>query len=144
MFMQKLFKFFGSSRRENSIVLVVDDNIDDLNLVSDTAIKGGFNVLKANKGLMGLELAFRHKPDLIILDVNLPDIQGVEICRRLKEDASTKDIPIIFLTMLDAPRLILDSYEYGAENYLLKPISSSLLLKQIEMALRDRHASAAV
>ena len=98
--------------------------------------RGGYTALKANDGKSGFELAKEQRPDLIILDYNLPDIQGPEVCSLLKENHDTRDIPVLFLTSLTEPEKVIDCFE-NAENYLAKPVSRKFLLKQINSILKD-------
>lgn len=82
---------------ERMLILVVDDNDAGLYVSSRILKKAGYNVLEASTGLEALEMA-QQQPDLIILDLNLPDIDGFEVCKRIKEDANTSSIPILHLT----------------------------------------------
>ena len=117
-------------------VLVIEDTEVDQRLACAAIEQGGYTALKANNGLSGFELAKEQKPDLIILDYNLPDIKGPEVCKRLKMHADTNHIPVLFLTCLTSPDDIIKCFEQG-ENYLAKPISSRLLLKQIDSILKN-------
>ena len=73
----------------------------------------------------------------IFADVVLPGISGIEVCKKLKKDDKTKNIPIIFLTGMDTPKNLIDCYEYGAEDFLNKGVSPKILLSQIEQTLRE-------
>ena len=137
MFLNYIKQLFARKNHDNSIILVVDDNLLDLNNTCAMVVRGGYNTLKAANGTQGFNLAKKHHPDLIILDIHLPDMLGFDVCRALKDHADTQHIPIIFLTVLDSPKIILESYELGAENYLLKPLTEPVLLKQIHLTLQD-------
>ena len=133
-------KILGIKRREefkNRLILFIDDNEVDRRFIEKILIKRDYRVVLANDGESGLETAQREKPDLILLDVVLPGISGIEVCKRLKKDDATKNIPVIFLTGMDTPKNLIDCYEYGAEDFLNKSISSRLLIHQIELTLQD-------
>ena len=117
-------------------VLVIEDTEVDQRLACAAIELGGYTALKANDGKSGFELAKEQKPQLIILDYNLPDIKGPEVCKLLKAHADTAHIPVLFLTSLTGPDNVINCFEEG-ENYLAKPISVKLLLKQINLILKD-------
>jgi len=99
--------------------------------------RGGYTALKAKDGKSGFELAKIEKPDLIILDYNLPDIKGPDVCKLLKSHSDTQHIPVLYLTSLTDPDYVVNCFEQG-ENYLSKPISVNLLLKHIDSILKDK------
>lgn len=117
-------------------VLVIEDTEVDQRISCAAIERGGYTALKANDGKSGFELAKEQKPDLIILDYNLPDIKGPELCKLLKAHIDTGHIPVLFLTSLTGPDNIINCFEQG-ENYLAKPISINLLLKQINSILKN-------
>lgn len=119
-------------------ILVIDDSLVDQKIVSSILEKGGHQVLKAFDGKTGLEMVNQHIPDVIILDYNLPDAKGPEICKLIKSSILTKNIPVLFLTWMDSPGSIIDIFEHEAANYLAKPINADILLKEIDRALADR------
>ena len=133
-------KIFGRKPREefrNRRILFIDDNEVDRRLIEKILTKREYRVMLCSNGELGLEIAQKEKPDLILLDVVLPGISGIEVCKRLKRDEETKNIPIIFLTGMDTPKNLIDCYEYGAEDFLNKGISARLLIHQIELTLQD-------
>jgi two-component system, cell cycle response regulator DivK len=101
--------------------LAVDDNEDNLGLISFTLDLFGFAFISAPDGQMTLDLAQTHQPDLILLDIMLPDLDGIEVVRRLKQDSRTKSIKIIAVTALardeDRDRIL----AAGCEDYISKP-----------------------
>lgn len=117
-------------------VLVIEDTEVDMRLACAAIDRGGFTALQAIDGKSGFELAKEHKPDMIILDYNLPDTKGPEVCKLLKAHSETAHIPVLFLTSLTDPDYVVNCFEQG-ENYLAKPISVNLLLKHIESTLKD-------
>jgi putative two-component system response regulator len=108
---------------QKAIILVVDDTPDNLTLMSGL-LKDNYLVKVANSGARALKIAQSETPpDLILLDIMMPEIDGYEVCRRLKADNKTRDIPIIFLT---AKTEVIDEtlgFELGASDYITKPIS---------------------
>ncbi len=133
----KMFSMFKPPIQQKHIkVLVIEDTQVDQHLVCSTIEKGGYTALKSDNGKDGFELAKKEKPNLIILDYNLPDLKGPEVCKLLKTHFDTQNIPVIFLTSLTDPDYVVNCFEQG-ENYLAKPISSKLLLKQINSILNN-------
>jgi two-component system phosphate regulon response regulator PhoB len=117
-------------------VLVVEDERDIQELVEFNLRQSGYRVLKAGDGLEGLRLAQSEKPDLVVLDLMLPGLDGKEVCRRLKQGESTRAIPILMLTALaeETDRII--GFEIGADDYLTKPFSPRELSLRIQAILR--------
>lgn len=120
----------GSGVRKS--ILVVDDDEGILRTVQQILLANGYSVLTAASGEKGIQIANLQKPDLILLDVILPGIKGREVCQRLKEDANTKDIPVIFLTAKDSPDDIQAEKEAGAINHLTKPVNARVLLAEVK------------
>ena len=124
-------------------VLVVDDSPDNLALLT-TLLQRHYQVKVSTSGTEALRIAMSHEPpDLILLDVMMPDLDGYEVCRRLREDEATSGIPIIFLTGLMSSADEKRGLELGAMDYLTKPISPPLVLARtrnhlLMKALRDR------
>jgi len=116
-------------------VLVIEDNDVDQRMACAAIERGGYMALKANDGKSGFKLAKEQKPQLIILDYNLPDIKGPEVCKLLKAHIDTSHIPVLFLTSVTGPDDIINCFEKG-DNYLAKPVSVKLLLKQINSTLK--------
>lgn len=117
-------------------ILIVDDETDLLDLIEYNLEKEGYNVLKAENGHEGIRLARKHSPDLIILDVMMPKMTGIEVCRILKEDGELKSKPVIFLTARGDEKTEIEGLEIGADDYLMKPISTSKLVSRIKVVLR--------
>ena len=139
MILRKLASLFRHLPDNKYIkILVIEDNPVDQKVACAAIEKGGYSILQASNGKIGLQMAQESLPDLIILDYNLPDIKGPELCKSLKADTATNRIPILFLTSVSSPGSIIDCYEQGGYNYLAKPIQPKFLLKQIEEALKER------
>jgi len=119
----------------NKCVLIVEDSEIDRKVVEEIVSKQGYRHIAAENGRIGLQKAFEEKPDLIILDCEMPELGGVETCKQLKQNQETKDIPVVFLTSVDMPKNIIDCFESDAENYLSKPVSSKVLITEINTIL---------
>lgn len=117
---------------EKPTVLVVDDTPSNLALMN-RLLKDHYNVRVANNGEAGLKLAAAGSPpDLILLDVMMPEVDGYEVCRRLKADSKLRDIPVIFLTALSEPQGEEKGLALGAADYLSKPISPPIVLARVK------------
>jgi CheY-like chemotaxis protein len=113
-------------------ILLVEDNEFNRDMLSRRLIRKGFSILIAENGISGLKTAREALPDLILMDVSLPDIDGLEITRQLKADPQTKRIPIIVIT---AHAMVGDrqqSIAAGADDYHMKPVQLAALLSQIQ------------
>ena len=121
-------------------VLVVDDEEDLLELVRYNLTKEGYRVSCAATGDEALKAVRRQPPDLIVLDLMLPMIDGLEICRRLKGDSKTRDIPIIMLTAKSEESDMIAGLERGADDYVTKPFSPRVLAARIKALLRRKEA----
>ena len=119
-----------------STVLVVDDETDVVDLIRYKLRGAGFAVLEANDGLTALRVAREQRPDLIVLDLMLPEMTGEEVCRQLKSGADTAPIPVLMLTAKGQPSERITGLEIGADDYLLKPFSPRELVLRVEAVLR--------
>lgn len=117
-------------------ILVVDDEQDLLDLIEYNLKKEGFGVLTSDSGEKGIEIARRKKPDLILLDIMMPGMDGIEVCRMIKSDPATQAIPVVFLTARGDEKSEITGLDLGADDYLFKPISTSKLLSRIKAILR--------
>ena len=108
-------------------------------------MQAGFNVKEAATGQEALRLAFELKPELVVLDINLPDVNGMEVCRRLKKDPVTSRIVVVHLTASStSPRNMVDGLNGGADSYLTEPIEPAVLVATIRALLRARQAEEAL
>jgi CheY-like chemotaxis protein/DNA-binding CsgD family transcriptional regulator len=121
--------------KTNSIVMIVDDTPDNLALLSDTLSESGYRVLVATDGLSALEQIGYMKPDIILLDVMMPGIDGYETCKRLKSDPNIAHIPVLFMTALSELDDLLRGFGEGAVDYLVKPIRPPEVLVRVEAQL---------
>lgn len=117
-------------------ILIVDDEVDLLDLIEYNLHKEGYNVLRAENGQDGIKIARKHNPDLIILDIMMPKMTGIEVCAVLKEDPVLKSRPVIFLTARGDEKTEIEGLEMGADDFLMKPISTSKLVSRIRTVLR--------
>ena len=118
------------------VVLVVEDEESILELLRYNLDKAGFTVIPAGSGEDGLALARQRRPDLILLDLMLPGIDGLEVCRLLKKSKETESIPVVMLTARGEEADIVAGLELGADDYLTKPFSPRVLLAHIGATLR--------
>ncbi|MEA2083090.1 MAG: response regulator transcription factor [Thermodesulfobacteriota bacterium] len=117
-------------------VLVIEDEVDILDLVKFNLEKEGFKVSGALNGEIGLESARGTLPDLVILDLMLPGVHGLEVCRILKNDLMTRHIPIVMLTAKGENVEIVTGLNAGADDYITKPFSPRVMLARIHAVLR--------
>ena len=113
-------------------ILVVDDEPDLRRLVEIRLKTNQYEVISARDGKMGLEMAGREHPDLIILDIMMPGMDGIEALRTLKRTSGTSSIPVIMLSQKRETHSIIDAQNLGASDYILKPFLSEDLMKSIE------------
>ncbi|MEH2247599.1 response regulator [Nostoc sp.] len=116
-------------------ILVVDDLPDNLRLVSNLLVEQGYIVRKATNGTMALRSAQAAPPDLILLDINMPDIDGYEVCRQLKTFDNTRAIPVIFLSALDDALDKVKAFQVGGLDYITKPFQVEEMLIRIQTQL---------
>ena len=117
-------------------ILVVDDEQDLLDLIEYNLKKEGFEVLKAEDGLEGIEVAREHSPDLVLLDIMMPKMDGMEVVERMRDDKKLKRIPIIFLTARGDEKTEVEGLDKGGDDYITKPISTTKLISRIKAVLR--------
>lgn len=117
-------------------ILVVDDEQDLLDLIEYNLKKEGFKVLKAENGVEAIETAKELNPDLILLDIMMPKMDGLEVCQKMRSDSDLRHIPIIFLTARGDEKTEVDSLDLGADDYITKPISTTKLISRIKAVLR--------
>ncbi len=119
-------------------ILVIEDDSDLQQLVEEILAVAGFEVITANNGLTGVELATKHKPDLIISDIKMPGLNGYEALERIRQDQELADIPFIFLTSLADLKSQRLGMNQGADDFLPKPFTQAELLGAIDARLQKR------
>lgn len=117
-------------------ILVVDDEKDLLDLIEYNLRKEGFNVLKAENGEQGIDIAKEARPDLVLLDIMMPKMTGLEVCDIMRADKDLSNIPIIFLTARSDEKTEVEGLDKGADDYITKPISTTKLISRIKAVLR--------
>ncbi len=120
---------------QNSVILVVDDSVQNLKLLGNMLKEWEFQIALAKDGHEALKLVPKVNPSLILLDIMMPDIDGYEVCERLKEDENTRDIPVIFLTAKTSNDAIVKGFRVGGVDYVTKPFNKDELLMRIQTHL---------
>jgi DNA-binding response OmpR family regulator len=116
-------------------VLIIDDEQDNLTLLSDM-LKGSFEPLTAPSGKDGLALAVQTQPDVILLDINMPEMDGFEVCKRLREQPRTQKIPVIMLTTASSLDSRVKGLDIGADDYITKPFQVRELIARVNARVR--------
>ncbi|MQY53028.1 MAG: response regulator [Firmicutes bacterium] len=117
-------------------ILVVDDEKDVLDLVRRVLIRGGFEVITASDGKEGLAKVYSEAPDLMILDINMPVMDGWQVCRKIRGDPLYKHLPIIMLTVRRAKTDQLKGLDLGGDEYITKPFSPTELIARVKTVLQ--------
>jgi len=117
-------------------ILVVDDIAANRNLLGETLEPKGYEVLLAPNGAAALKVAARARPNLILMDVNMPEMDGYEACRQLKSMAGLSDIPVIFITANDDPESLVKAFQAGGVDYITKPFKAEEVLMRLDTHLK--------
>jgi two-component system phosphate regulon response regulator PhoB len=122
-------------------VLVIEDERDLQKVLEFNLVQAGHDVLLSGSGALGIELARTHRPDLVLLDLMLPDVPGTEVCRVIKREPTTRDIAVMMVTAKgeEVDRVV--GLELGADDYVTKPFSMRELLLRVEAVLRRSHVA---
>jgi diguanylate cyclase (GGDEF)-like protein len=121
------------------IILVADDEPINRSLIQRRLERAGYRVMTAENGSEAVEKTLAAMPDLVILDVMMPVMDGLEACRRLKDDETTRDIPVIFLSARDETEVKVSGLSLGANDYISKPFKAEELLARVDVAMRLKH-----
>ncbi|RLB63321.1 MAG: DNA-binding response regulator [Deltaproteobacteria bacterium] len=121
-------------------ILIIEDEEDILALVHYNLVKAGFKVDIATSGEEGLQKALQGRPDLVVLDLMLPNIDGLEVCRQLRNNPDLSEVAIVMMTAKGEEEDIIKGLEYGADDYIPKPFSPQVLIARIKAVLRRRVA----
>tara|TARA_B100001540_G_scaffold295863_1_gene297056 strand:+ start:135 stop:791 length:657 start_codon:yes stop_codon:yes gene_type:complete len=119
-------------------ILIVDDEKDILEFLSYNLQKEGYEIYTANNGVEGLEVAINQKPELIILDVMMPEMNGIEACEKMRSEESLDNTLILFLTARSEEYSELAGFSAGADDYITKPIKPKLLISRVKAMLRRK------
>ncbi len=117
-------------------ILLIEDDQDMLELVSNHLEHNGFDVQKADDGIKGQALALQYTPDLVLLDLMLPKVDGLTLCQRLRRDERTAGIPILMITALGGTKDKVSGFNSGADDYLTKPFDLEELQVRVKALLR--------
>lgn len=119
-------------------VLVIEDDEDIQELLKYNLVKEGYQVLRALSGEEGLKAARKQAPGLILLDLMLPGLDGLEVCKQLKKDPKTENVPVVMLTAKGEESDVVTGLELGAEDYITKPFSPKVLIARLRAVLRRK------
>jgi len=117
-------------------ILIVDDSKLNIQVLSDILKEKSYRIASARSGMMALEFVNMNKPDLMLLDIMMPEIDGFEVCRRLKADPESANIPIIFISGLDKSKDIVKGFKAGAVDYIIKPFQKEVVLARVSTHLK--------
>ncbi|MDH4319323.1 MAG: response regulator transcription factor [Desulfobulbaceae bacterium] len=123
---------------EKKYVLIVEDDEDIQQLVSYNLVKAGFSVEIVESGEAAIAAVEKCKPDLALLDIMLPDMDGLEVCKALRSEVRFSDLPIVMMTAKGEERDIVFGFESGVDDYITKPFSVSVLIARINAVLRRK------
>ena len=131
-------RFNNSGMSPKEKLLIADDNPVNINVLRDALEPHGYEILAAPNGDTALKIAQRALPGLILLDIMMPGLDGLEVCRRLKAIEATREIPVIFLTARQEMESLADAFQAGGVDYVTKPFQPEEILIRIENHLRTR------
>ena len=117
-------------------ILIVDDKLDNLKVLESTLEQQGYEVRKAINGSMALMGAIAELPDLVLLDIKMPDMDGYEVCRQLKANSKTQDIPVIFISALDDALDKVKAFDVGGVDYIVKPFQPEEIIVRVQNQLQ--------
>ncbi len=118
-------------------ILIIDDDRDQVTALGQRLQRQGFDILTAASGQLGLAAAHHDRPSLILLDLRLPDMSGLSVCRRITDSPQTCGIPVIVVTAMEGPRILRDVRAAGAHYFVRKPYDPNALLVLIRSALAE-------
>lgn len=128
-------------KKEAAQILVVDDTANNRFALRDIIQEMGHQPVLAENGVQALKIVGRLHPQLIILDVAMPEMDGHEFCKLMKENANTKDIPIIFISAFDDPSDVVEGFNLGGADYITKPFIPEVVKARLKLHLKLREAN---
>ena len=120
-------------------IITIDDDPVVRTLINKTFSRLGFEVITAADGFEGLQAIENNQPDIIFLDVLMPIIDGLEVLKRIKATPKIAKIPVIMFTAVSDGQMVLESSKLGAEDYIIKPFQSSVLIQKVKMLLKNKY-----
>ncbi|MCP5046109.1 MAG: response regulator [bacterium] len=120
------------SNNKKTLILIIDDNSQNLRVLGNILRENGYGLVVAKSGPQGLKFLHREKPELILLDIMMPQIDGYQVCETIKSDPLTKHIPVIFLTARTDTQSIVKGFDVGAVDYVTKPFQAAELLARVK------------
>ncbi|NET26696.1 MAG: response regulator [Okeania sp. SIO1I7] len=129
----------SSPTSEKGNILLVDDQPENLKLLSDLLEEQGYEVQQAINGLIALKAIAVSSPDVILLDIHMPELDGYTVCQKLKANPQTQDIPVIFVSALDEAWDKVKAFSVGGSDYITKPFKTVEVLARVENQLKVRH-----
>ncbi|GEQ84567.1 DNA-binding response regulator [Patiriisocius marinistellae] len=123
-------------KKKDTIILLVDDEPDILEIIGYNLTSEGYQVVTAKNGVEAIAMALKHKPKLIVLDVMMPEMDGMEACEKLREIPELSETVITFLTARDEDYSQVAGFEAGADDYITKPIKPKVLISKVKSLLR--------
>lgn len=129
-----------SINASQKLILIVDDLPENLQVLAGNLKSEGYEILAANNGPRALALVQNRKPDIILLDIMMPNMDGFTVCQKLKADPETADIPVIFITARNETKDLLQGFEMGAVDYVTKPFKTPELLARVRTHLELKHS----
>ena len=133
-----------TNENQKKLILAVDDSAETLGMINQALTKSGYSVLIALDGLQALNICSQLTPDLILMDAKMPNMDGFETTRKIRQDPHLTDIPVIFMTGLEVGESMAPSFDAGANDYIRKPVNIDELLIRIEGRIRNGRSQAAV
>lgn len=125
-----------STAQDKGTILIVDDMPENLKMLDNLLSAEGYNVRPSTSGILALNSVKHHLPDLVLLDINMPEMDGYEVCKQLKSDNMTVDIPVVFLSSADDINRRIKGLELGAVDYITKPFNTREILLRINTQLQ--------
>ncbi|WP_022852111.1 response regulator [Limisalsivibrio acetivorans] len=138
--MEDIHQLITDAENRRPLVLIVDDISKNIQLLSTILSRKNYQIAFANSGEKALEFLEKRTPELILLDIMMPGMDGLEVCRRIKEDQYTKEIPVIFLTGKTQPEDIKKGFQAGAVDYVVKPFNSEELVARVRTHIEFKRA----
>lgn len=123
-----------------ALILIVEDDENSRDLLDQVLTDAGYSVVAAVNGEDAIKMVTRHAPDLVVTDLAMPNLDGIELCKRLRSAPATQKLPVIFLSASETLRTQLDAFDAGANDFVQKPLDEDVFLPKVERLI-DLHRS---